>query len=69
LDAVTLSPKFQVVIPRRVREALAWRPGDKLQALIVGEAVQFIPVRPMRAMRGFARGIDTSVERDEDERA
>ncbi len=66
MDAVTLSPKFQVVIPRRVREALAWRPGDKLQALVVGDAVQFLPVRPMRLTRGFARGIDTTVERDAD---
>ncbi|HSY82201.1 MAG TPA: AbrB/MazE/SpoVT family DNA-binding domain-containing protein [Gemmatimonadaceae bacterium] len=66
MDAVTLSPKFQVVIPRHVRETLAWRPGDKLQALIVGDAVQFVPIRPMRAMRGFARGIDTTVERDDD---
>ncbi len=66
MDAVTLSPKFQVVIPRRVREALQWQPGDKLQALIVGDAVQLIPVRPMRTMRGFARGIDPTVERDDD---
>ena len=66
MDAVTLSPKFQVVIPRRVREALAWRPGAKLQALIVGDAVQFVPIRPMASMRGFARGIDTTVERDDD---
>jgi AbrB family looped-hinge helix DNA binding protein len=66
MDAVTLSPKYQVVIPRRVREALAWRPGDKLQALIVGEAVQLVPVGPMAAMRGFARGIDTTVEREDD---
>lgn len=66
MDAVTLSPKFQVVIPKRVREALAWLPGDKLQALIVGESVQLVPVRPMRAMRGFARGIDTTVDRDDD---
>lgn len=66
MDAVTLSPKFQVVIPRRIREALSLRPGEKLQALIVGDAVQFVPVRPMRAVRGFARGIDTTVERDDD---
>ena len=66
MDLVTLSPKFQVVIPRRVREALDWRPGQKLQALLVGDAVQFVPVRPMRTMRGFARGIDTAVERDDD---
>lgn len=63
---VTLSPKFQVVIPRRVREVLNWRPGQKLQALVIGDAVQFIPVRSMRSMRGFARGIDATVERDDD---
>ena len=63
---VTLSPKFQVVIPRRVREVLNWRPGQKLQAIVIGDAVQFIPVRSMRSMRGFARGIDTTVERDDD---
>jgi AbrB family looped-hinge helix DNA binding protein len=63
---VTLSPKFQVVIPRRVREVLNWRPGQKLQALVIGDAVQFIPVRSMRSMRGFANGIDTTVERDDD---
>ena len=63
---VTLSPKFQVVIPRRVREVLNWRPGQKLQALVIGDAVQFIPVRSMRSMRGFAPGIDTTVERDDD---
>ena len=66
MDAVTLSPKFQVVIPRQVREALDWRPGQKLQALVIGEAVQFIPVRPMRTMRGFVCGIDTTVARDPD---
>jgi bifunctional DNA-binding transcriptional regulator/antitoxin component of YhaV-PrlF toxin-antitoxin module len=66
VDAVTLSSKFQVVIPRRVRQALAWRPGVKLQALIVGDAVQFVPVQPMAASRGFARGIDTTVEREHD---
>ena len=66
MPPVTLSPKFQVVIPRRVREVLNWRPGQKLQALVIGDAVQFIPVRSMRSMRGFARGIDTNVERDDD---
>jgi AbrB family looped-hinge helix DNA binding protein len=66
MDPVTLSPKFQVVIPRRVREALDWRPGQKLQALLVGGAVLFVPVRPMRSTRGFAKGIDSTVERDDD---
>ncbi len=66
MDTVTLSPKYEVVIPRRVREALGWRPGDKLQALVVGKAVQLVAVGSMSAMRGSSRGIDTTVERKDD---
>ena len=63
---VTVSPKFQVVIPREIREALGLAPGQKLQAFAFDGRVEFVPVKPARALRGFARGIDTSVPRDED---
>ena len=66
MPLVTLSPKFQVVIPRHVREALDWRPGQKLQALVIGDAVQLIPVRPMKSMKGFVQGIDTNIDRESD---
>ena len=64
MSVVTVSPKFQVVIPRDIREALGLEPGQKVQALRYQNRVEFIPVRPMRALRGFLKGIDTSVTRD-----
>lgn len=66
MTVVTVSPKYQVVIPREIREALGIAPGQKVQALQYLDRVEFIPVRPARALRGFLRGIDTRVEREED---
>ncbi len=63
---VTVSPKFQVVIPQAIREALGIRPGQKIQAIQYGDRIELIPVRPMRRARGMLRGIDTSVPRDDD---
>jgi len=63
---VTVSPKYQVVIPLRIREALRLKPGQKIEAIQYLDRVEFIPVRPMRAMRGFLRGLDSSVPRDRD---
>jgi len=66
MSVVTVSPKFQVVIPRDIREALGLEAGQKVQALRYQNRVEFIPIRPMRAMRGFLKGIDTRVARDRD---
>ena len=56
MDTVTLSTKHQLVIPRAVRERLGLRPGAKLTVLEKGGVVFLVPVRPMRARRGVARG-------------
>jgi len=66
MDAVTISPKFQVVIPLTVRRALGLRPGQKVQVIRYGERIELIPLRPMREIRGFLRGIDTTVKREQD---
>jgi AbrB family looped-hinge helix DNA binding protein len=66
MTVVTVSPKYQVVIPQHIREALGLRPGQKVQALQYGDRVEFIPVKPMTSMRGFLKGIDTTVPRDRD---
>ncbi len=66
MSVVTVSPKFQVVIPREIREALGLAPGQKVQVLQYQNRVEFIPVRPVRALRGFLKGIDTTVPRDGD---
>lgn len=66
MDVVTISPKFQVVIPRSVRERLNLTPGQRVQALVYDGRVELIPVRPAKAMRGFLKGLDTTVRRDAD---
>ncbi len=66
MSVVTVSPKFQVVIPRHIRESLKLVPGQKVQALEYEGRVEFIPVRPAKALRGFVRGLDTTVTRERD---
>ncbi len=66
MSIVTVSPKFQVVIPRDIREALQLEPGQKVQALQYQNRIEFIPVQAMRKMRGFLKGIDTVVAREKD---
>lgn len=66
MAVVTVSPKYQVVIPQRIREALGLKPGQKVEAVQYLDRVEFIPVRPIRTMRGFLKGIDTTVPRDRD---
>lgn len=66
MTIVTVSPKFQVVIPQAIREALGLKPGQKVQALHYDDRIEFIPLKPMKSMRGFLRGIETDVPRDGD---
>jgi AbrB family looped-hinge helix DNA binding protein len=66
METVKVSPKYQVVIPRKARESLRLRPGQRFQVLVHDNRIEFIPVRPMKAMRGCLRGIDTAVERERD---
>ena len=66
MSTVTISPKYQVVIPRDVRDALHLRAGEQVQVLQYQDRVEFIPVRNLRKMRGFLKGIDTSVHREKD---
>jgi AbrB family looped-hinge helix DNA binding protein len=66
MDTITVSPKFQVVIPKQMRESLKLTPGQKIQALLYDNRIELIPVRPIKKMRGFLRGIDTTVDREKD---
>lgn len=66
METVTVSPKFQVVIPKEIRESLKLAPGQKIQALLYDNRIELIPVRPIKKMRGFLKGIDTTIDREAD---
>jgi AbrB family looped-hinge helix DNA binding protein len=68
MDIVTVSPKFQVVIPQRVRERVRLKPGTKLQVISFDDRIELVPLRPMREMRGFLKGLDRAFQRDEEDR-
>ena len=66
MTTVTVSPKFQVVIPRAVRESLCLRPGQKMQVIEYEGRIELIPERDIAELRGFLKGIKTELEREED---
>lgn len=66
METVKISPKYQVVIPKKVREALNLSPGQKVQMVAFEDRIEMIPVRKISEMKGFLKGIDTTVERETD---
>jgi AbrB family looped-hinge helix DNA binding protein len=64
--AVTVSPKFQVVIPQSVRELMHLEVGQKMQVLAYDGRIELLLIEAPRALRGFLSGIDTTVEREGD---
>jgi AbrB family looped-hinge helix DNA binding protein len=66
MSTVTVSPKFQVVIPRAIRDELHITAGEKLRVVSYAGRLEFIPVRPVKTMRGFLRGMDSKIVREED---
>jgi AbrB family looped-hinge helix DNA binding protein len=63
---VTVSPKFQVVIPKSVRETLQLKPGQKMQVLEYEGRIELIPERDIKELRGFLKGINTNFQREDD---
>ncbi len=63
---VSVSPKYQVVIPKAIRESLDIQPGQKIQVVQYQNRIELIPIRPVKSARGFLKGIDTAVHREED---
>jgi AbrB family looped-hinge helix DNA binding protein len=61
-----VSPKYQVVIPKNIRKALGIRVGQKIQVVVYQGRIELVPVTPVEKLRGFARGIDTSIQREAD---
>ena len=69
MDAVTVSPKFQVVIPKKVRDSLKIQPGQKMHVLEYGNNIVLVPMRPIEEARGSLPGIDTDPQREKEDRA
>jgi len=66
MRAVTVSPKYQVVIPKEVRDSMGIVSGQKIQMLTYRNRIELIPIKPMKKMKGFLKGIDTEVKREKD---
>ncbi|HEX5136864.1 MAG TPA: AbrB/MazE/SpoVT family DNA-binding domain-containing protein [Planctomycetota bacterium] len=64
MTTITISPKFQIVIPKAIRDLLSLAPGQKFQAIAYEDRLELIPVRRARELRGFLKGIDTRVPRE-----
>ena len=66
METVTVSPKFQITIPKRVRDRLGIESGQKLQVIMYNGRIQLIPILPIENARGFLEGINSDVEREPD---
>lgn len=66
MEAVKISPKYQVVIPKKLREALNLTPGQQVQMVAYEDRIEMIPIKKLSEMKGFLKGINTKVEREPD---
>ena len=66
MTSVTISPKFQVVIPKEVREAMGLEAGQKVQVLAYKNRIELIPLKSVKKLKGFLKGLDTDIQRDAD---
>ena len=63
-----ISPKYQVVIPKEVRESMGLQVGQELQVVAKGGTITLVPERPLSKLRGFAKGIRTENLREKKDR-
>ena len=66
METVTISPKFQIVIPKQIRESLKLKPGQKVQAFVFENRIELVPVEPIAKLRGFLRGMDPNIPAEKD---
>jgi AbrB family looped-hinge helix DNA binding protein len=66
MQTITVSPKYQIVIPKLIRESLKIRPGQKIQIVEYNGRIELIPQRDIEELRGLVKGIDTRLEREPD---
>lgn len=65
MSMLTLSRKFQIVIPRSIRDALKIQPGQKMAMFNINGRIRLVPIRPMEEVRGFLKGIHSDGLREE----
>jgi AbrB family looped-hinge helix DNA binding protein len=66
VKTLTLSFKYQVVIPKILREVLHLTPGQQMQVIVYENRIELVPLQPIQRMKGFLQGIDTAVSREKD---
>lgn len=66
MNVVKVSPKFQIVIPQAIRESMKIKPGERIEVVQYDNRIELIPVRQLSSMRGFLKGMDTSIVREDD---
>lgn len=66
METVTISPKFQVVIPKDIRDRLKLKAGQQVQAIAYDDRIELVPIRSAKELRGRLKGLDTTVPRDRD---
>jgi AbrB family looped-hinge helix DNA binding protein len=68
MDTITISSKYQMVIPRAIREKWNIKPGQKVRLIIFGNRLEVVPVRDIREARGFLKGMNSDIKREEEDR-
>ena len=68
MDTVTISSKYQMVIPREIRDKWKIKPGQKVRLIVYGNHLEVVPVRDIREARGFLKGMSSDIEREEEDR-
>ncbi len=68
MDTVTISSKYQMVIPKSIREKWNVKPGQKVRLIVYGNRLEIVPVRSIKEARGFLKGMSSEIEREEEDR-
>lgn len=68
MDTVTISSKYQIVLPRAIREKWNIKPGQKVRLILYGDHLEIVPVRDIKEARGFLKGMSSDIEREEEDR-
>ena len=66
MSTVTISPKFQIVIPKEVRESLSLAPGDRIEMIRLDGRIELVPIRPVKELRGLGKGLKNNFKREAD---